>query len=234
VLQGEEDVLALSGKVGIGVSEGVQVGASSKGLPGLSVGPLAGVMDEGQGHVEGSLKVPEVAQESRDVLTAVFIPGVKPHQRIEDQKPRPEVGDGGAEAFLVSVGVEAYRRFDDDRDVEVVERKPSVAAEGFEAAADLGATILGQVDESPAGGLNRETVEGGSAGGDADGEVESKMALHRLGRAADHAHSFPSPEALDEPPLLGAFSLEIPGEDGGEDLRFSGSHGQRTFRAATT
>jgi hypothetical protein len=234
VLQGQEDFLSFSGKVGVGVTESVQVGAPSKRLTRLGVGALAGVVDEDERQLEGSLKMAEVSQEPRDILGAVFIQRVQPDQRIEEEKPRPEVGDGGAQAQLVPLGVEVHGGLGDDRDLESVDGDPPVAADGFEAAADLRKSVLGEVDEGGAGSVDAEAVEGRSAGGDADREVQAKPTLQRLRCTSDHPHCFSSPEAVDEPAVLGLLALEVASEDGREEFGLGRIHGHSTFRAPTT
>jgi hypothetical protein len=191
-------------------------------------------VDDDERQLEGSLEIAEVSQEPGDVLAAVFIPGVKTNQGIEDEEPGPEACDGGPEAQLIPLGVESHRRLGDDRHIEILKRDPPVTADGFEAAADLRESILGEVDEGGAGGFDAESIEGRGAGGDADREVETKPTFHRLRAASDHPDRFPSPKALDEPAILGTLSLEVPGEDGREEIRFGGIHGQRTLRAPTT
>ena len=80
VFQGEEDVLTLASEVGVGVTEGVQVRTSAQGLTRLGMGLLAGVVDDDQGQVEGSLQVAEVPQEPGDILAAVLIERMQAHQ----------------------------------------------------------------------------------------------------------------------------------------------------------
>jgi hypothetical protein len=198
------------------------------------MGLLARVVDDDERQLEGSLEIAEVSQEPGDVLARVLVAGVQAHQGIEDEEAGPQAGDGGPEAQLIPLGVEPHDRLGDDRHVEVIEGDAPVAADGVEAAADLREPILGEVDEGGAWGRDGEPVEGGRAGGDADGEVEAEPALHRFWAAPDHADGFPSPEALDEPAVLGPLRLEVPGEDGGEEIGLVGIHGQRTFRAPTT
>ncbi|NIU30982.1 MAG: hypothetical protein GWN82_09760, partial [Gemmatimonadetes bacterium] len=56
MFDGEDDVLAATGEIGVRVPEGVDVGASSKGEAGVGAVLLGGVVDEEDGEVEASLE----------------------------------------------------------------------------------------------------------------------------------------------------------------------------------
>jgi hypothetical protein len=192
------------------------------------------MMDEDQSEIEGTLELAEVSQESRDILGAVLVAGVKAHQGIQQKKPGPKVLQRGPQALLVPLRVQAHDRLCDDGEVQLRDLQAAVAADGLQPGSHLSVAILCEVNERPAGGLDAEAVQCRSPRGDAHGEVKPEPALQRLRAASKEAHSLATPEALDEPAILSTLDLQVASEDARETFGLGGIHGQRTFLAEMT
>jgi len=234
VLERKDDLLSLTREVRITVAEGVQIGASSKGLPRLSATLLARVMHQDQGEIERALKLAEVGEQTRDVLAVVLIEGMKAHQRIEQEKPRAVARERGTQALLIRRAIETKNGFGDDDKVELVDVDAPVPAEALQSRAPLSAFVLGKVNEAAPGRLDGESSQGRGAGSDAQGKIEPEEALETFRGSAQNTGSAPAPQPLDEPAILRLLAVEIPRVDGVELVRTRGLHGQSTLRARAT
>ncbi|MBK8979613.1 MAG: hypothetical protein IPM29_27245 [Planctomycetes bacterium] len=231
VLDRQDDVVAVAGEVGIAVADRVQIAAAAQRLAGLRALLLAGVVDEHHGGVEAALEVADVAEQSGDLRGAVLVEAVQPHERIEEQEPGSEPFDGFGEPLLIAAQVEPQDRCGDDVEIERRDVDAAVVAQRFDARADLGQAVLGQVDEGRTAGAGLEMTERSGAGCDADREVEAEPCLAALGRPADQADGGAGPQSFDEPALLGWLGLETGGTD---DRKRGRDHGHSSFRAWTT
>ena len=118
----------------------------------------------------------------------------------------------------------------DDVQVEACQIEAAVAAQVGDAGADARQSILGEMDQSGSGGLDREPPESRGAGGDRDGEIKTEPGFAHLGAAADHSDGGGGPEVAHQP--LGSVGLGIDGMDrhGGQ----RSGHGHSDRRAAIT
>lgn len=97
--------------------------------------------------MNAALELSQVAEELGYAPGAALRSGVEPHERIEDQKPRPELIDELLERLAVGRLVEAKGVGGDDVDRERGELEAGSAAEGFGALADRARIVLGGVEQ---------------------------------------------------------------------------------------
>ena len=129
MLDGKREVLVASSEVEIGVAPSVELGASAEGLTGAKMaGSLSGVVDEDDGEMEPSLKLPEVTEDGGDLGGKILVDSVESDEGVEEKEPGPEAVEGIDEAVLVELGVEPQRRCGDHVDIERGEIELEVGA----------------------------------------------------------------------------------------------------------
>ena len=96
MLDGERDaIVGVAAEVEVGITPGVEFGRSAQGLTGPDgSGALPGVMDDGDGDGAASLQSTEEGEQRGDLAADILIDAMQAHERIEDQEPRLEGGDG--------------------------------------------------------------------------------------------------------------------------------------------
>lgn len=237
VLGDEDDPVGAvaMGQVGGVVGPGVEIAGASEGLAEVGAAAFAHVVNEDDGDVVLSLELAQEAEQPRDVSAAVLVEAVKSHEGIEEEEPGLAAREGGAQTCLVGGEIEAQAGRGDHEQVERGERQTAVQTHTSDAVSHPWQRILGEVDECGAWVIDGEAAEARSAGGDADGEVETEPALARLGHASDDADGMAGPDLAHQPGVLRGSDLEVGGPCDGELWLCgrSGTHGQRTFRAAT-
>ena len=127
---------------------------------------------------------------------------MEPHEGIEDEKARAELGHRLVEALPVGVEVEAQGGRGDDLHVEGREVHAGGDADPLEPLPDDVEGVLGGVEAHPAGPGHRETTKAGNACRNGNGEVEGQERLAAFGLASDDADRLLGPEAGDEPAPL--------------------------------
>src|ERR1700685_737715 len=100
------------------------------------------------------------------------------HERIEDEQPRLQPGDGLIETYTIGLEIEAQAGGGDHLDVE------------------FGKTDAGGSTEDAAGAADREAAQAGDAGGDGDGQIEGEEGFAAFGLAADDADGFFRPQPI--------------------------------------
>src|SRR5271165_6876261 len=106
-------------EVEVGISPGVEFGRATQGLAGTDgSGALPGVMDDGDGDGMASLQSAQEGEQRCDVAADVLVDAMQADERIEDQEPRPEGGDGLLETRAVGLEIEAQAGRGDHLDVE--------------------------------------------------------------------------------------------------------------------
>ncbi len=85
------------------IDPGIEIGAASQAVPGAAIGGdvLARMMDKSNRRAGLALQEPEIAQQRSDFAGGVFINGMKPDQRIENEKNRPVKQERGLEPLLI-------------------------------------------------------------------------------------------------------------------------------------
>jgi hypothetical protein len=175
MLEGESEVLAAeagASEIRSVIVPCVEITRASQGLAEVGADGLAHVVHDDDGDIEAALQLAEVAEQGGDVSGAVFVEAVQSHERVEQQELRAQVLEGGGEASLIGRLVESDGRGGDDVQIERVEVEGAVKAEACDASADLGESVLGEVDESGTGVESREATEERRSGRETDGEVE--------------------------------------------------------------
>lgn len=217
VFGGEDEILAATAEVEVGVAPGVEVGAAAEGLAGVVCGGFSGVVDEENGGLEGAGEVAEGGEDGGDLGGVIFVGALEADVGIEDEKARTAGGKGDAQALDVLGAIDAQRRLDDEAEVEVAEGGAAGLAKIFKALAHLEGRVLGGVDEGGAAGRHGEASEAGPSGGDGDGDFEGEPAFAALGGAADDADGAGAPEGFDEPGRSGGIGCgDVGGANDGE------------------
>src|SRR5262249_15022912 len=95
MLDAEREIVALAAQIEIAVTPGVELGGAAQRLPaaGLS-GTFFGVVDDDNGKRITALQRSEVGEQRGHLAAGILIDAVQPHEGIEDEEPRPEVGNG--------------------------------------------------------------------------------------------------------------------------------------------
>lgn len=210
MFDGEREVFVLPAQVEIGVTPGVELGATPKGLTCAQMAcGLSGVVNEYDGEMEAALKLAQVAEDGSDLGGEVLVDSVKPDEGIEEKEPWSEAVHGIDEPFLVEYGVEPQRRRSDDVDVELGESELEMGADAFEPGADDVQGVFGGVEEDSALARDGKVSQARRAGGDGYSHIEDEEALATLGFASDDADGLVGPEALDEPSGFGRGGVEL-------------------------
>jgi hypothetical protein len=165
------------------------------------------MMDDRDGDGVPTLQVTQEGEQRRDLAADILIDAVQAHERIEDEQPRLQPGDGLIETRAVGLEIEAQAGRGDHLDVEFGQRDAGGGADAFETAANDMERVLGGIEQNATRARDRETPQAGGAGGDGDRQIEGEEGFAALRFAADDANSFFRPQLVDEPtPLLGAIS----------------------------
>ena len=158
-----------------------------------------------------TLQFAQEGEQRGDVAADILIDAMQAHERIEDEQPRLQPGDGLLEPCAVGFEIEAQAGRGDHLDVEFGETDAGGGADAFEAATDDMQRVFGGIEQDAARARDREAAQAGSAGGDGDGQIEGEEGFAAFRLAADDADGFFRPQPVDEPaPLLGAIG-ETPG-----------------------
>ena len=164
------------------------------------------MVDDGDGDGVAPLQFAQEGEQRGDVAADILVDAMQTHERIEDQQPWPEGGDGLLEPRAVGLEIEAQAGRGDHLDVEFGESDPGGGTDAFEALTDDMQRVLGGVEQHTAGALDGEAAQAGCSGGDGDGQIEGEEGFAALGLAADDADGFFGPELIDQPAaLLGSF-----------------------------
>jgi len=109
MLDGQNDtVVAVAAEIEIGITPGVELRGSAQSLPGTDGAcALLGMMDDRDGDGITPLQFAQEGQQRRDVAAEVFIDAVQTDERIEDEQPRLQPGDGGVETCAICLEIEA-------------------------------------------------------------------------------------------------------------------------------
>ena len=187
MLDGERDaVVAVAAEVEIGIAPGVEFGRSAQGLAGTDgSGALPGMVDDGDGCGMASLQFAQEGEQRCHVAADVLVDAMQAHERIEDQEPRLEGGDGLLETRAVGLEIEAQAGRGDHLDVEFGESGTGGGTDALEAAADDVQRVFGGIEQDATGPRDREAAQAGGSGGDGDGQIEGEEGFAAFGLAAD-------------------------------------------------
>jgi hypothetical protein len=120
MLDGERDaIVGVATEVEVGIAPGVEFGRAAQGLTGPDgSGALPGVMDDGDGDGVASLQFAQEGEQRCHVAADILIDAMQAHERVEDEQPWLQPGDGLVEAGAVGVEIEAEAGGGDHLDVE--------------------------------------------------------------------------------------------------------------------
>jgi len=212
VLDREQEPFVVSSEVEIGVSPGVELGASPERLAGAQVGcAFFRVMDEDDGERVAALKLAEKGEQRGDLGGEVLVDAMEPDERIEDEQAGAEHLDGADEPLPIELGVDPERRLGDDVEIEAVEIGAGGLTDSFEAPSEDVVGVFGGEDENGPDPVDGEAAERGSTGGDGDGEIEGEKRLAALRFASDDPDGLLGPEIPNEPPRLVGHGREAMG-----------------------
>ena len=200
LLDGEDQMAIVAAQVEIGVAPAMKIGRTPERLTRLiRCGPLADMMDQQNRRAELALEFAQIPQQRGDVLGGVFVHPMQADEGIEDQERRAQLGHGGAQPLPVLRDVEQDPRGGDHVDGQLIELCASGQADAFQPLADNRQRVFGREDQHRPGAADREPAQAGSAGGDADGDIQRQEALAALGLAAEYADRLVGPESFDQP-----------------------------------
>ena len=203
MLDGQDDtIVTVTPKIEVGITPGMELRRSAQGLPSTD-GPapfLAVDKDDGDGVA--ALQFAQEGEQWCHIAAGILIDAMQPHERIEDQQPRFQPGDGFLQPCPVGLESEAQTEGGDHLHVEFGENDAGGGADTFETAADDVQGVFGGIEQDAAGTADREAAQAGDAGGDGDGQIEGEEGFAAFGFAADDADGLFRPQSVDEPALL--------------------------------
>jgi hypothetical protein len=138
MLDGQDDaVVGVAAEIEVRIAPGVELRRSAQSLTGADgAGSLPGMMDDRDGDGVTTLQVTQEGEQRRDLAADILIDAAQAHERIEDERPRLQAGDGLIETCAVGREIEAQTGHGDHLDVEFSETDASGGADALEAAAD--------------------------------------------------------------------------------------------------
>ncbi len=134
-------------KVPITVPPGPEVPAPSESLTADLRAAFPGVVDEDDGDIEATLKIPEEGEELGDLLGVVFVHAVEPDEGIEKEEPRSLTPYRFEESSPILSIIEPQARGGDDVEVHEGERDAPGPPDGGDPRLQGRERVLGQVDE---------------------------------------------------------------------------------------
>src|SRR6266516_2673617 len=98
------------------IHPGIEIGAAAQAVTGAAIGGdvLARMMDKANRRAGLALEQAEIAEQCSDFARRIFVDGMKPDQRIENEKNRPVKQERGLEPLLIGGAVEPQRVRGDD------------------------------------------------------------------------------------------------------------------------
>src|SRR5271157_3002829 len=132
------------------------------------------MMDDRDGDGVTTLQVTQEGEQRRDLAADILIDAVQANERIEDEQPRLQPGDGLIEPCAVGLEIEAQAWGRDHLDVEFGEADTGGGEDALEAATDDMERVLGGIEQYTTRARDREAPQAGDAGGDGDRQIEGE------------------------------------------------------------
>ena len=98
-----------------------------------------------------TLQFAQEGEQRRDIAADILVDAMQAHERIEDEQPRLQPGDGLIETCAVGLEIEAQAGRGDHLDVEFGETDAGGGADAFEAAADDMERVFGGIEQDATG-----------------------------------------------------------------------------------
>ena len=120
MLDGQDDaIVAVAAEIEVGIAPGVEFRRSAQGLTGADgAGSLPGMVDDHDGDGVATLQFAQEGEQRRDIAADILVDAMQAHERIEDEQPRLQPGDGLVETCAVGLEIEAQAGRGDHLDVE--------------------------------------------------------------------------------------------------------------------
>ena len=153
MLDGQDDaIVAVAAEIEVGIAPGVELGRSAQGLAGADgAGALSGMVDDRDGDGVATLQFAQEGEQRCDIAADILVDAMQAHERIEDEEPRLQRGDGLLETCAVGLEIEAQAGRGDHLDVEFGEAGAGGGADALEAAADDMERVFGGIEQDTAG-----------------------------------------------------------------------------------
>ena len=153
MLDGQDDaIVAVAAEIEVGIAPGVELRRSAQGLTGADgARTLSGMVDDRDGDGVATLQFTQEGEQWRDIAADILIDAMQTHERIEDEQPRLQPGDGLIETCAVGLEIEAQAGRGDHLDVELGETDAGGGTDAFEAAADDVEGVFGGIEQDAAG-----------------------------------------------------------------------------------
>ncbi len=181
MFDGQDDaIVTVPSEIEVGVTPGVELRGSAQGLPRADgAGALFGVVDKHDGDGVTPLQFAQEGEQRSHIAADILVDAMQTHERIEDQQPRFQPGDGLLQPNPVGLEIEAQTGGGDHLHVEISETDAASGADAVEAAADDVQSVFGGIEQNAAGAADREAAQAGDAGGDGDGQIEGEEGFCR-------------------------------------------------------
>ena len=131
------------------IHPGVEIGAASQAVTGAAIRGDAffGMMDKRNRRAGLALKQAEIAEQCRDFARRIFVDGMKPDQRIENEKNRPVKQQRGLKPLLIGSAVQPQGIGSDDANVQIEQIEPVMASQRFQTQSQGRFGIFGGIEE---------------------------------------------------------------------------------------
>ena len=118
---GQEEIVASTAQVEIGIAPGMEVGATSERETGVVSRALACVVDEDDGEMESPREFAQSPENGRNLGGIIFVDGLKTDIWVQNQKLGPVEGEGFAKPGKMVGSVEPEDRLEDKLHIKRVE-----------------------------------------------------------------------------------------------------------------
>src|SRR5262245_49843303 len=131
-----------------------------------------------------ALQLAKVGEKRGHLTTGVLVDAVQPHEGVEDQQPRLQLGNREGKAAPIGLEIETQRRGGDDLDIEIGELHTRGGGNALEPPTHDWQGIFCGIEQDAAGVRHSITAQARDAGGDRNGKIERQERLAALGLAA--------------------------------------------------
>lgn len=145
----KQQLAVMAAQVEKRIDPGVEIGAASKAVTGPTIGGdvFARMMDKANRRTGLALEQAEIAEQCRDFARRIFVDGMKPDQRVENEKNRPVKQQRGLKPLLIGGAVQAQRIGRNDTDIQRGQIEPVMAGQRFQARSERRFGIFGSIEE---------------------------------------------------------------------------------------
>jgi len=183
------------------IHPGIEIGGASQTVTGAAIGGdvLFGMMDKRNRRAGLALEQAEIAEQCSDFARRIFVDGMKPNQRVENEKNGPVKQERGLKPLLIGGAVQAQRIRGDDANVQTGQIEPVMAGQRFQARSKRRLGVFSSVEKH--GTWCGYSVSGKACGAGSHryGDFKRQPGLEAFRSSADDSDCLCAPEPIDQP-----------------------------------